>query len=33
MNAQELLTIQKQRNDELEREIMLLEKRKQVLGL
>jgi len=31
--AQEMLTIQKQRNDELEREIKLIERRNQMLGL
>ena len=31
--AQEMLTIQKQKNDELEREIQLIERRKQMLGL
>jgi hypothetical protein len=31
--AQEMLTIQRQKNEELEREIMLLEKRNQMLGL
>ena len=31
--AQDMLNIQKQKNDELEKEIMLLEKRNQILGL
>jgi hypothetical protein len=31
--AQKMLTIQKQKNDELEREISLIEKRNQMLGL
>src|SRR4051794_37059654 len=31
--AQEMLTIQKQKNDELEREIMLIEKRNQMLAI
>jgi len=31
--AQEMLTIQKQKNDELEKEISLIEKRNQMLGL
>lgn len=31
--AQKMLSIQKQKNEELEKEIMLLEKRNQILGL
>ena len=31
--TQDMLNIQKQKNDELEKEIMLLEKRNQILGL
>jgi hypothetical protein len=31
--AQEMLTIQKQKNEELEKEIMLIEKRNRILGL
>ena len=31
--AQDMLNIQKQKNDELEKEIILLEKRNQILGL
>ena len=31
--AQDMLNIQKQKNDEIEKEIMLLEKRNQILGL
>ena len=31
--AQDMLNIQKQKNDELEKEIMLLEKRNQIFGL
>jgi len=31
--VQEMLTIQKQKNDELEREIKLIERRNQMLGL
>lgn len=31
--AEDMLNIQKQKNDELEKEIMLLEKRNQILGL
>ena len=31
--AQDMLNIQKQKNDELEKKIMLLEKRNQILGL
>ena len=31
--AQDMLNIQKQKNDKLEKKIMLLEKRNQILGL